>query len=118
MLRFCFKKKTAYEMRIRDWSSDVCSSDLRRRRFGHSRAPFPAPVAAMKSPIAARLRADAWVAGNRVRKAWKAPGSSCRTTGTPDRTSVVSGKSWSVRVDFGGRRTINKKQKIHNIKVQ
>src|SRR3546814_8827337 len=25
---FCFKKKTAYEMRISDWSSDVCSSDL------------------------------------------------------------------------------------------
>src|SRR3546814_6358515 len=25
---FCFKPKTAYEMRIRDWSSDVCSSDL------------------------------------------------------------------------------------------
>src|SRR3546814_2916684 len=24
-----FKKKTAYEMRIRDWSADVCSSDLR-----------------------------------------------------------------------------------------
>src|SRR3546814_10515975 len=24
----CFKQKTAYEMRIRDWSSDVCSSDL------------------------------------------------------------------------------------------
>src|SRR3546814_8925265 len=26
---FC-KQKTAYEMRISDWSSDVCSSDLRR----------------------------------------------------------------------------------------
>src|SRR3546814_8754241 len=25
---FVFKKKTAYEMRISDWSSDVCSSDL------------------------------------------------------------------------------------------
>src|SRR3546814_6911638 len=31
---FFFKQKTAYEMRISDWSSDVCSSDLRdRRRF-------------------------------------------------------------------------------------
>src|SRR3546814_3225195 len=35
LLRFCsfvffffFKQKTAYEMRISDWSSDVCSSDL------------------------------------------------------------------------------------------
>src|SRR3546814_18892416 len=36
---FFFKQKTAYEMRISDWSSDVCSSDLRARdprdqRFG------------------------------------------------------------------------------------
>src|SRR3546814_9319884 len=29
---FFFKQKTAYEMRISDWSSDVCSSDLRERR--------------------------------------------------------------------------------------
>src|SRR3546814_3401632 len=28
---FFFKQKTAYEMRISDWSSDVCSSDLRQR---------------------------------------------------------------------------------------
>src|SRR3546814_8963599 len=28
---FFFKQKTAYEMRISDWSSDVCSSDLRER---------------------------------------------------------------------------------------
>src|SRR3546814_7360274 len=27
---FFFKQKTAYEMRISDWSSDVCSSDLTR----------------------------------------------------------------------------------------
>src|SRR3546814_5086324 len=30
---FFFKQKTAYEMRISDWSSDVCSSDLRSRRI-------------------------------------------------------------------------------------
>src|SRR3546814_8246884 len=29
-LCFFFKQKTAYEMRISDWSSDVCSSDLER----------------------------------------------------------------------------------------
>src|SRR3546814_7484088 len=28
ILFFLFKQKTAYEMRISDWSSDVCSSDL------------------------------------------------------------------------------------------
>src|SRR3546814_6471020 len=32
MVFFFFKQKTAYEMRISDWSSDVCSSDLERPR--------------------------------------------------------------------------------------
>src|SRR3546814_13299426 len=31
MLFFLFNQKTAYEVRISDWSSDVCSSDLPRR---------------------------------------------------------------------------------------
>src|SRR3546814_4405903 len=30
---FFFKQKTAYEMRISDWSSDVCSSDLLPKRL-------------------------------------------------------------------------------------
>src|SRR3546814_6830212 len=36
---FCFKQKPAYEMRISDWSSDVCSSDLRMEHtpFGSGR---------------------------------------------------------------------------------
>src|SRR3546814_9916293 len=38
---FFFKQKTAYEMRISDWSSDVCSSDL--------------PVVASASPGVRRL---------------------------------------------------------------
>src|SRR3546814_4722348 len=33
---FFFKQKTAYEMRISDWSSDVCSSDL----VGHGSSDF------------------------------------------------------------------------------
>src|SRR3546814_6994114 len=32
-----FKQKTAYEVRIRDWSSDVCSSDLRLAIERHMR---------------------------------------------------------------------------------
>src|SRR3546814_7161541 len=32
-LFFFFKQKTAYEMRISDWSSDVCSSDLKSRNM-------------------------------------------------------------------------------------
>src|SRR3546814_8197728 len=34
-LFFFFKQKTAYEMRISDWSSDVCSSDLVPGRRSH-----------------------------------------------------------------------------------
>src|SRR3546814_2835523 len=40
---FFFKQKTAYEMRISDWSSDVCSSDLfsiAGRRIGPSEPPY------------------------------------------------------------------------------
>src|SRR3546814_9216857 len=36
---FFFKQKTAYEMRISDWSSDVCSSDLLPLRQGLHRSP-------------------------------------------------------------------------------
>src|SRR3546814_7266547 len=42
---FCFfKQKTAYEMRISDWSSDVCSSDLYPRDMGlrpDARSAYP-----------------------------------------------------------------------------
>src|SRR3546814_3420332 len=38
---FFFKQKTAYEMRISDWSSDVCSSDL--KNLAH--LAYPAPMA-------------------------------------------------------------------------
>src|SRR3546814_8392293 len=40
---FFFKQKTAYELRISDWSSDACSSDLsgpRRSRAARARASF------------------------------------------------------------------------------
>src|SRR3546814_7198223 len=37
---FFFKQKTAYEMRISDWSSDVCSSDLRRAAVHAGRIRF------------------------------------------------------------------------------
>src|SRR3546814_1829769 len=42
---FFFKQKTAYEMRISDWSSDVCSSDLEHLveadLFGPEHRPAP-----------------------------------------------------------------------------
>src|SRR3546814_16070680 len=81
---FFFKQKTAYEMRISDWSSDVCSSDLSNCGEEHDDV--------------------LWAAGG-LSPARQADHAS-------DRKSVVSGKSVSVRVDLGGRRIIKKKN-IH-----
>src|SRR3546814_10707479 len=39
-LFFFFKQKTAYEMRISDWSSDVCSSDLFDHLSGNVKVVF------------------------------------------------------------------------------
>src|SRR3546814_1596079 len=44
---FFFKQKTAYEMRISDWSSDVCSSDLERLPARGARRPRTAAAAAV-----------------------------------------------------------------------
>src|SRR3546814_16004205 len=50
---FFFKQKTAYEMRISDWSSDVCSSDLRNPP--ETAAPRRAPA---QEQTAVAVRAD------------------------------------------------------------
>src|SRR3546814_9555927 len=41
---FFFKQKTAYEMRISDWSSDVCSSDLLMRVHQYAQEHGLAPT--------------------------------------------------------------------------
>src|SRR3546814_8634795 len=57
MFFFFFKQKTAYEMRISDWSSDVCSSDLER----NVRALLDVQPADLRpSDITARLGAP-WI---------------------------------------------------------
>src|SRR3546814_8731687 len=53
---FFFKQKTAYEMRISDWSSDVCSSDL-----------LPAPPRDMTEADVAHLRGEADAMALRLR---------------------------------------------------
>src|SRR3546814_8695607 len=60
---FFFKQKTAYEMRISDWSSDVCSSDLSsaavaRRCREHAEAP-PKRRTRRRNRKAPALRASA-----------------------------------------------------------
>src|SRR3546814_6294906 len=63
---FLFKQKTAYEMRISDWSSDVCSSDLRDPRPRYERAAQPAHrVRAQHRAIAEADEDDAIEIGER-----------------------------------------------------
>src|SRR3546814_15204668 len=122
---FFFKQKTAYEMRISDWSSDVCSSDLqgaqRARSFaaklvdrgsagldaaepqlsdyrGHVDPLYPANRHQFR---AARLHVLPDPA-RRLFREWP---------GRTDRKSVVSGKSGSGRVVLGGCRNIKQKKK-------
>src|SRR3546814_9113705 len=66
LLLLCvFKQKTAYEMRISDWSSDVCSSD---RQDAAVEAGYHAEVAALTArhgfdaEAARRQRLRGWVA--------------------------------------------------------
>src|SRR3546814_10296179 len=47
---FFFKQKTAYEMRISDWSSDVCSSDLPARRSDVSPITKSTDSTSLRSP--------------------------------------------------------------------
>src|SRR3546814_9489481 len=50
---FFFKQKTAYEWRIRDWSSDVCSADLYFKDAVFRSRLTPAPeVPALPKPVA------------------------------------------------------------------
>src|SRR3546814_1535528 len=91
---FCVKQKTAYEMRISDWSSDVCSSDL---LVVHG-------VTLETEALLAAAHTEHGGELTRIHVETTAP------IGTLDRKSVVSGKSVSVRVDLGGRRIIKKKK--------
>src|SRR3546814_1403435 len=77
---FFFKQKTAYEMRISDWNSDVCSSDLSLRA---SRRPYPAPFP-VEIPIF-RLRSEIMSVQSRSeeRRVGKECVSTCRSRWSP-----------------------------------
>src|SRR3546814_15050237 len=103
-------------MRISDWSSDVCSSDLAhrtdpgrsdcgRRGARAARRLRPAPLSEpIEPPTVRRQRVALKVIGWTFRSSTPPP-----SNAQPDRKSVVSRKSVSVRVDLGGRRIIKKK---------
>src|SRR3546814_11416997 len=96
---FVFKQKTAYEMRISDWSSDVCSSDLDRllQRFEDADGAVVIEVFVIIVIDLDHRRVGAGAHALDLGQREQA------------RKSVVSGKSVSVRVDLGGRRIINNK---------
>src|SRR3546814_17858195 len=114
---FFFKKKTAYEMRMSDWSSDVCSSDLDRRAQGRDGAVAGQDREAREIGAAAddehddddtrlvfrRRRAAACARGRRGRR---------RSPPRPDLQRLVLGKRLVVRVHFVGRLLLNKKTNV------
>src|SRR3546814_1999985 len=102
---FFFKQKTAYEMRISDWSSDVCSSDLKA-----ASAPFLIPSPAYFSIVRSNARNCAGLTGL-PSSAMPQPSIRAFNASPRDRKSVGEGKRVSVRVDLGGRRIIKKKKK-------
>src|SRR3546814_20925980 len=98
-------------MRISDWSSDVCSSDLVR-----------APVCASKplqTPIGAVSIDDGSSPGfsfpvdhrPRPHSGARTPSPVVQASARTDRKSVGEGKGVSVRVDLGGRRSLKKNTK-------
>src|SRR3546814_14304531 len=127
---FFFKQKTAYELRISDWSSDVCSSDLAAERRDYVRAQQDVGVEAFAAQVEEavfqadilgiflfardrhrqfdRRRLDRDVARAHFDRARGQVG-----IGRLDRKSVVAGRSVSVRVDLGGGRSLKKKKTNH-----
>src|SRR3546814_14632902 len=130
-----FKRRTAYEVRISDWSSYVCSSDLARpadgrgprgssrrarrtsARAGASAAP-PSPAAPAGAPDPGpRVAAGSWRSATApADRAGRAPGGRARPDRGPscggDRKTVGSGKSVQLRVDLGGCVDLQKTNKI------
>src|SRR3546814_19790373 len=104
-------------MRISDWSSDVCSSDLRNARVEVAagiaeKAQGSVHQGGIGRPAARRRRLQR--SGHAIGAAPRLH----RDLGSVenqaiDRKSVVSGKSVSVRVELGGRRRSKKKQNTH-----
>src|SRR3546814_18488100 len=105
---FFFKQKTAYEMRISDWSSDVCSSDLCLLSIGVTTEiyiPYFLQVIHAKSPLMAgywtALMSAGWTLGSFI--------SSGRSSATANRlirtgpvSSTVSLALLAIMLPLGG----------------
>src|SRR3546814_1826614 len=78
---FFFKQKTAYEMRISDWSSDVCSSDLFQRTSAHRSRCRPMRRSSLKMAL---TRSSSTIATrSEERRVGKECVSTCRSRWSP-----------------------------------
>src|SRR3546814_14595053 len=97
-------------MRISDWSSDVCSSDLQ----GNDIKPYTvsdftiAPGETYDVLVNITENKHYAIYAESIDTVGAAYGALITSPSQQDRKSVVSGKSVSVRVDLGGRRVIKK----------
>src|SRR3546814_18899926 len=120
-----FKQETAYEMRISDWSSDVCSSDL-VEQLGFRLVQRCVLTQALDQIRVGDVR-DA--EGHGIGLALSQPGvglflgeafvgdiDATEFLLQLDRKRVVSGKRVSDRVDLGGRRLIKTKEQNNTVK--
>src|SRR3546814_17151910 len=110
-------------MRISDWSSDVCSSDLKWDRRTLVRTVIGGTAANPSGRIAVlrRSRRSASDSLRQYRADWPFGAVRWIDAGADyiieqDRKSVVLGKSVSVRVDLGGRRIITNKSNDNTTK--
>src|SRR3546814_4010259 len=76
---FFFKQKTAYELRISDWSSDVCSSDL-----GFPSGPFSSLAWQARPPRVKGVRSAFWQGD-------QSGGSTMAEPGTPPVVGIIGG---------------------------
>src|SRR3546814_2241543 len=85
VLFFFFKQKTAYEMRISDWSSDVCSSDLMAAELG-AQTGLIAPDAVTRDYLLsagvpeAEIEIDTWQSDGAARSEERRVGKECVST--------------------------------------
>src|SRR3546814_14191077 len=113
MFFFFFKQKTAYEMRISDWSSDVCSSDLGGVASLDDLAAFLAIAeVGIEGVISGRALYD-----GRIDPAAALALLARVPSGEIGRASCRE-RSVSVRLDLGGRRLIKKKNINSRNKIQ
>src|SRR3546814_19541628 len=109
---FFFKQKTAYERRISDWGSDVCSSDLQPMHAALGLEPAIGIVALDldRGGFDARLLAGRFLDQLGLEAAQVG-------TARVDRKSVVEGKRVSASVNLGGCCTIKKKRPTTNVTI-